>query len=133
VSAGDVQGQGRRRLALGLFAALLMALTGCGHGNGHFEQAPGGDPELSAAHPAKNFIYGRILTTGNDEWTIYGIKKNTYNVQVTSVTMFGNLLKRQPRDGFKTGDPVRIAGEFVGTNVIATAVEHATDRDLTRR
>lgn len=83
--------------------------------------------------PASRFIYGRITAQSGSTWIVEGIRGNVYTVTITPATSFGNLFHPVPRDQFKIGHNVRIAGNFAGTAVTATAVSFRTRHGSTRR
>jgi hypothetical protein len=83
--------------------------------------------------PATRFIYGRITGQSGSTWIVRGIRGNVYMVTVTPATSFGSLFHPVPRDQFKIGNNVRVAGNFAGTAVTATAVSFSARRRSTHR
>jgi hypothetical protein len=72
--------------------------------------------------PARRYIFGQITAQRGSLWTVRGIRGNTYTVTITPMTSFGTLFHSVRREQFKVGDAVRVAGNFAGTAVTATAV-----------
>jgi hypothetical protein len=122
-----------KRFYLGLFAGLFFILPGCGHEKTLPTPETAAYTKPAATNPAprlaKKFIYGRIAKIDGDQWTINGIHGNIYTAHISTVTMYGDLFRPQHRNDFRIGDDVRVAGEFVGPAIAATAVEHAVDDD----
>jgi hypothetical protein len=118
-----------KRFYLGLLAGMLLLLPGCGYEKSHSAPKEAAYSKPSPPRLAKNYIFGRIAAISGDQWKINGIHGNTYTAHVTTVTMYGDIFRPQHRNDFKVGDDVRIAGEFVGSAVAATAVEHGVDDD----
>ena len=118
-----------KRVYLGLLAGMMVVLSGCGTENTVVEPKAASYLQAPSPRLAKNYIFGRIAAISGNQWRISGIHGNTYTAHVTSATMYGDIFKPQHRSDFKIGDDVRIAGEFVGSAVAATAVEHGVDDD----
>ena len=72
--------------------------------------------------PASRYIFGQITSQRGSVWTVQGIRGNTYTVTITPMTSFGTLFHSLPREQFRVGKAVRVAGNFAGTAVTATAV-----------
>jgi hypothetical protein len=118
-----------KRFYLGLLAGLLLPLSGCGHTAHPPTPKAAAYTKTSSSHIAKNYVFGRIAAINGDQWRIDGIHGNVYTAQVSNVTLYGDMFTPQHRSDFRIGDDVRVAGEFVGTAISATAVEHAVDND----
>jgi len=73
--------------------------------------------------PATRYFYGRIVEQHGPTWVVRGIRGNTYTVTVTGMTSFGTLFHPLRRDQFVVGQRVRVAGNFAGTAVVATAMK----------
>jgi hypothetical protein len=77
----------------------------------------------SAPPPASRYFYGRIVDQQGPTWTVHGIRGNTYTVTITSMTSFGTLFHPLRRQQFGIGDWIRVACNFSGTSVTATAMK----------
>lgn len=118
-----------KRRYLGCLAGMLLILPGCGHEKSVSASEPAAHAKPSSTHLSKNYVYGQISGISANQWTINSIHGHIYTAHLTSATMYGDIFKPQHRSDFKIGDDVRVAGEFVGTAIAATAVEHGVHKD----
>jgi hypothetical protein len=125
VALGTRTGSRPAPAAIAVVAAALTAnLVACsGPSIAHPRPSP---PTAGAAYtpppPARRYIFGQITAQRGSVWTVQGIRGNTYTVTITPMTSFGTLFHSVPREQFKVGEAVRVAGNFAGTAVTATAV-----------